>query len=350
MTIDKNKNQPRGMAHPLSIAPMMEWTDRHFRYFLRLITKRTLLYSEMVTTAAILYGDREKLLGFSPEEKPISLQLGGDDPVQLSECARIGQDMGYDEINLNVGCPSDRVQSGRFGACLMAKPEIVASCVEAMRSATSIPVTVKHRIGIDNLDRYSDLKNFVSIVSGSGCDRFIAHARIAILNGLSPKENRSIPPLRYEDVYRLKKDFPFLKIELNGGVKTMDDARHHLNHIDGVMLGRIAYDDPYILASADSVIYHEKWAPPSRREIMNALIPYLDECKNKGVRLQYITRHILGLFSGQPMARSWRRFMTENLKKENADTKSVSNSLRIFADEILDDRPVLLKIDGNDEK
>jgi len=238
------------MAHtplyPVSVAPMMDYSDRHFRYFMRQMTKKALLYTEMINTQAIIHGDRHKLLDFSPLEKPVALQLGGDNPHQLAECAKIGQDWGYDEINLNVGCPSSRVQSGNFGACLMAQPEKVAKCVETMIEAVDIPVTVKHRIGIDNQDSYENMANFVKIVAEGGCQRFVVHARKAWLQGLSPKENRHIPPLRYEEVYRLKQEFPHLIIEINGGITTIEAIQTHLNYVDGVMIGRVACDNPYI--------------------------------------------------------------------------------------------------------
>ena len=250
-------------GNPLSIAPMMERTDRHYRYFMRQMTRRTLLYTEMITTAAILHGDREKLLGFSSEEKPLSLQVGGDNPQELAECARIAEDMGYDEINLNVGCPSNRVQNGNFGACLMAQPERVAQAVEAMQKAVDLPVTVKHRIGIDQRDRYEDMAHFVRIVSEVGCRRFTVHARKAWLKGLSPKENRNIPPLRYQDVHRLKQEFPHLFIEINGGITTLEQVQEQLKLVDAVMIGRAAYDNPYLFATVDRDLYGEDVTPPN---------------------------------------------------------------------------------------
>ncbi|MDX1387987.1 MAG: tRNA dihydrouridine(20/20a) synthase DusA, partial [Acidobacteriota bacterium] len=248
MTVAESR---RGRAYPLSVAPMMDRTDRHYRRFVREITRRTLLYTEMITTGAVLQGDRDFLLGFSPEERPLALQLGGDDPEALSECARIAEDRGYDEVNLNVGCPSDRVRQGRFGACLMAEPERVADAVAAMREATSVPVTVKHRIGIDDLDRYEDMALFVRTVAGAGCDRFSVHARKAVLGGLSPKANRTVPPLRYEDVHRLKREHPGLRIEINGGIASLEEVRRQLEFVDGVMIGRAAYDDPFLLSTVD---------------------------------------------------------------------------------------------------
>lgn len=267
----------------LSIAPMMDRTDRHYRYFMRQITRRTLLYTEMVTTAAILHGDQEQLLGFSPEEKPLVLQLGGDNPNHLATCAKIAEDMGYDQVNLNVGCPSDRVQNGNFGACLMAQPELVAKAVEAMQKVVNIPVTIKHRIGIDDQDKYEDMAHFVRIVANAGCQHFSVHARKAWLQGLSPKENRTIPPLRYEEVHRLKQEFPQLFIEINGGFKTLTEVKDQLQFVDAVMIGRAAYDHPYLFATADQEIYGEKTPPLTRQEVIEAMYPYLEYWLQKGV-------------------------------------------------------------------
>lgn len=313
--------------YPLSVAPMMDRTDRHFRYFMRLLTRRTLLYTEMVTTPAILHGDREKLLGFSPEEKPLVLQLGGDDPQQLAICAKVAEYLGYDEINLNVGCPSDRVQNGNFGACMMAQPARVARGVEAMVGAVNIPVTVKHRIGIDDRDRYEDMANFVAIVSGAGCQHFSVHARKAWLQGLSPKENRTVPPLRYQDVYRLKAEFPHLFIEINGGFTTLDRARQQLDKVDGVMIGRAAYDTPYIFATADRDIYGEDVAPPTRPEVVEAMLPYIDRWLSRGVKLNSITRHLLQLFAGQPGTKAWKRHLSENAHLPDAGVEVVRAAL-----------------------
>ncbi|MBD2578669.1 tRNA dihydrouridine(20/20a) synthase DusA [Oscillatoria sp. FACHB-1406] len=300
------------MLHPLSVAPMMERTDRHFRYFMRQITRRTLLYTEMITTAAILHGDRGKLLGFSPVEKPLALQLGGDNPEALQICARIAEDWGYDEVNLNVGCPSDRVQSGSFGACLMACPDRVAKAVEAMRQGTKLPVTVKHRIGIDERDRYEDMAEFVRIVAAAGCQRFSVHARKAWLKGLSPKENRTIPPLRYPDVYRLKQEFPHLEIEINGGITTLEQAKEHLQFVDAVMIGRAAYDNPYLFATCDRDFYGETEPPPTRQQVVEAMLPYIEEWTAKGFKLNAISRHLLELFAGQPGTKAWKRHISQN--------------------------------------
>ncbi len=297
--------------HPLSVAPMMDRTDRHCRYFLRQISQRTLLYTEMVTSMAILHGDKEKLLGFDRAEHPIALQVGGDNPQDLAECARIAADFGYDELNLNVGCPSSRVQSGNFGACLMLQPELVAECVAAMAGATRLPVTVKHRIGVDETDSYEDLVKFVSIVSQTDCRRFSVHARKAWLQGLSPRENREVPPLRYADVHRLKRDFPHLEIEINGGFTDLDRVKAQLQTVDAVMIGRAAYDNPYLLATVDREIYGDNTPIRSRHEIVTAMLPYIDTWTSRGWKLHSITRHMLQLFHGQPGSRLWKRILTE---------------------------------------
>ena len=312
--------------HPLSVAPMMDRTDRHFRYFMRQITRKTLFYTEMITAQAILHGDRNKLLGFDPEEKPLSLQIGGDDPQLLAKCAQIAEDMGYDEVNLNVGCPSNRVQSGNFGACLMAQPELVADCVAAMQAAVDIPVTVKHRIGIDECDRYEDMVKFVTTVATAGCRRFTVHARKAWLQGLSPKDNRNIPPLRYDDVYRLKQDNPELWIEINGGIKTLDNVREHLQQVDAVMIGRAAYDTPYIFAVADSQIYGLD-ASLTRHQVVMAMLPYIARWTDQGVKLHSITRHMLQLFHGVPGSRAWKRHLTDNSCRADAGTDTVVAAL-----------------------
>ncbi|MGE0736334.1 MAG: tRNA dihydrouridine(20/20a) synthase DusA [Alphaproteobacteria bacterium] len=295
----------------LSVAPMMDCTDRHFRYFARLLTKRTLLYTEMVTTGAILHGDRSRFLKFDPRENPLALQLGGSDPAALAACARLAEAWGYDEVNLNVGCPSDRVQSGRFGACLMAEPDLVAACVDAMRQAVSIPVTVKTRIGIDDRDRYEDLVEFVSKVRAGGATVFIIHARKAWLSGLSPRENRDIPPLRYDVAARLKADFPDLRVILNGGLRTFDAAREALAQFDGAMIGRAAYEMPYMLAEADRAIFGATTAMPTRVEIVEGYLPYVDASMAEGVPLWRLARPLVGLYHGQPGARAWRRRLAE---------------------------------------
>jgi tRNA-dihydrouridine synthase A len=312
---------------PLSIAPMMDRTDRHYRYFMRQITRRTLLYTEMVTSQAIMHGDKEHLLGFSLEEKPLSLQVGGDNPADLAECARIAEGMGYDEINLNVGCPSSRVQSGNFGACLMAQPQQVADCVSAMINATKIPVTVKHRIGVDDLDSYEDMVNFVNVVSEAGCQRFTVHARKAWLQGLSPKENRDVPPLRYEDVHRLKQDFPHLFIEINGGFKTLVQVEQHLQSVDAVMIGRAAYDNPYLFATVDKEFYTEAGPLFNRHEVAKNMYNYIDKWAAKGLKLNKITRHMLQLFAGKPGSRAWKQHITENSCRFGVGSEVVREAL-----------------------
>ena len=294
---------------------MMERTDRHFRMMLRGITRRTLLYTEMVHTHAIIHGDRERFLGHDPVERPLALQVGGDDPAAVAECATIAEEWGFDEINLNVGCPSDRVQAGRFGACLMGDPNHVATLVRAMRAATSIPVTVKHRIGIDHLDRYEDMKNFVDIVAEAGSARFSVHARKAWLSGLSPHQNRTVPPLRYDDVYRLKEERPDLRIELNGGVKSADEAASHLERVDAVMIGRAAFDDPACFADVDARFYGEAPRPLRLREVLERYVEYAREGLNRTDRypasLPTLTRALTGLVAGRRGSRQWRRRLGE---------------------------------------
>ena len=311
----------------IAVAPMLDWTDRHYRYFIRLLSRHTLLYTEMVTTGAILRGDRERLLAHDPAEYPLALQLGGSDPAELARCARIATDWGYDEINLNVGCPSDRVQSGRFGACLMAEPDLVAACVAAMRAATDLPVTVKTRIGIDERDSYQELADFVRRVAAGGCTVFIVHARKAWLSGLSPKENREIPPLRHEVVHRLKRDFPELTIVLNGGLTTLEQVTEHLRQVDGAMIGRAAYENPYLLAEVDRRFFGSSASPPNRHQVVRALLPYLEERLRAGTPLQCMTRPILGLFQGIPGARAWRRLLSERAWRHGAGVEVVEAAL-----------------------
>ncbi|MCW8882623.1 MAG: tRNA dihydrouridine(20/20a) synthase DusA [Sedimenticola sp.] len=313
----------------LSIAPMLDWTDRYCRYFLRLISKHTLLYTEMVTTGALLHGDQARHLDFDPTEHPVALQLGGSDPAELAACARLAEQWGYDEINLNVGCPSDRVQSGMFGACLMATPQVVADGVAAMLDATSLPVTVKHRIGIDDLDSYEALTNFVTTVSGAGCSTFIIHARKAWLSGLSPRENREIPPLRYDVVHQIKRDFPRLEIILNGGITTLAQAQEQLAHVDGVMIGREAYQNPWILAEADRLLFGDDHPIPSRHQIIEQLMPFAEEQHAKGAPVNRISRHILGIFQGQPRARSWRRHISENAHRAGATPDVIAEAAQL---------------------
>ncbi|MGQ0456712.1 MAG: tRNA dihydrouridine(20/20a) synthase DusA [Hyphomicrobium sp.] len=306
------------LSRRFCIAPMMDWTDRHCRFFHRQLTRHALLYSEMVTADAVIRGDRQRLLGFDAGEQPLALQLGGSDPVKLAEAAAIGAEFGYREINLNVGCPSDRVQEGRFGACLMAEPRLVAACVAAMRAAVEIPVTVKSRIGIDNQDSERDLQTFVDAVAGAGCRVFIVHARKAWLSGLSPKENREIPPLDYHRVYRLKQARPDLEIVINGGIETLNEAAAHLRHVDGVMLGRAAYHDPATLADVDRRFFDALAPVPTRREAMARLTPYAERHVAAGGRLSNVTRHVLGLYHGQPRGRLFRRYLSEEATKPDA--------------------------------
>ncbi len=301
------------MNYRVSIAPMMNCTDRHERYFLRLIAPHVLLYTEMVTCNALLYGDYQRLLAFDPLEHPIALQLGGCEPEKLQQCAKLGEACGYDEINLNVGCPSDRVQAGRFGACLMREPTLVAECVSAMCAVVNIPVTVKCRIGVDHEDSYDALTNFISTVSEAGCKIFIIHARKAWLNGLSPKENREIPPLRYDIVRQIKRDFPHLTIVINGGIKTVHAIEEHLTTVDGVMIGREAYANPYFLAAIEKNIFSENDETiATRHEVIARFIPYVEQQLKNNVKLSNMTRHIYGLYHGQKGARVWRRHLSEH--------------------------------------
>lgn len=298
------------LDHTVCVAPMIRWTDRHERYFLRLITQHALLYTEMITTAAILHGDQSRLLSFNAEEHPLALQLGGCDPQEFAACAKIAESYGYDEININVGCPSERVQKGAFGACLMREPELVAQCVASMKAVTDIPVTVKTRIGVDHDDSYEFLFDFVKTIAEAGCDTFIIHARKAWLSGLSPKQNREVPPLQYETVEQLKRDFPNLKIILNGGIKSAEQAKEILSWADGVMLGRAAYQTPYILTELDRQIFRVD-VLPAREEVLEKFYQYVKNQFDRGVSLSNMTRHILGLYQGQPGAKHWRRFITE---------------------------------------
>jgi len=306
---------------------MMEWTDRHCRYFLRRISRRCLLYTEMVTTGAVLHGDRARLLGYHPEEHPLAIQLGGSDPAALAECARIAESLGFDEVNLNVGCPSDRVQSGRFGAALMAEPDLVARCVEAMRRAVSIPVTVKSRIAIDEQEEWPSLRGFVGTVAAAGCARFIVHARKAWLAGLSPKENRDVPPLRYDLVYRLKAERPDLAIIINGGITGPAEADAHLCHVDGVMLGRAAYQNPYVLAGVDRRYFGIERPVMDRHAIVRSMEDYIAAELAVGTPLAAMTRHMLGLFQGVPGARAWRRHLSEQAHRPGASLTVLRDAL-----------------------
>ncbi len=312
----------------------MDWTDRHCRYFFRLLSPDTRLYTEMVVDQALLHGDPDRLLAYDPSENPVALQLGGSDPRTLAAAVDVASGYGYDEINLNIGCPSDRVQSGQFGACLMSEPKRVADCVAGMMASCKVPVTVKTRIGIDDHDDYGFLQTFVEAVAAAGCCYFIVHARKAILEGLSPRQNRSIPPLKYTTVYRLKRDFPDLAIVLNGGIGSVGEVRHHLESVDGVMIGRKAYADPYFLAELQAQIDIPApcagWHLPERYDIVRQMASYAERQLACGARLHHITRHMLGLFAGQPAARLWRRFISEQGQRLDAGPEVLIDSLRIF--------------------
>lgn len=318
----------------LSVAPMMDWTDRHCRYFHRQITRHTWLYTEMVTTGALLHGDVPRHLNFNEEEHPVALQLGGSEPADLAKSAKLGQEWGYDEINLNCGCPSERVQKGAFGACLMAEPTLVADCVKAMRDAVDIDVTVKHRIGIDQVDSYDFVRDFVGEIAQAGCQTFIVHARNAILKGLSPKENREIPPLKYDYAYQLKQDFPDLEIIINGGVKTTAEIDTHLAHVDGVMIGREAYHNPFVMAGFDARYYGDlpDGVAPTREEVVLLMLPYiqkqLDLLADKGLRVNTVTRHLLGLLAGIPGARAYRQYLSDAKNLASGNPNVLLDALR----------------------
>lgn len=309
----------------LSVAPMMDWTDRHCRYFHRLLSPHSRLYTEMVTSAALVRGKQLRLLEHSQQEHPVALQLGGSDPHELAEAARYGAQAGYDEINLNVGCPSDRVQSGRFGACLMREPALVGDCVKAMRDVVTVPVTVKCRIGVDDQDEYADLQHFTEIMLDAGVEVLAVHARKAWLQGLSPKENREIPPLDYERVYRLKREFPQLVVVINGGITTVPAVREHLAHVDGVMLGRAAYHEPYVLAQVEAALYDIPL--PSRDSVLQHMRPYIEAELARGTALKHITRHLLGLYQGEPGARAFRRILSEGAHLSGANWSLIEQAM-----------------------
>jgi tRNA-dihydrouridine synthase A len=321
-------NHPLHESWRLCVAPMMDWTDRHCRYFLRLISKRARLYTEMITAPALAHGDVPRHLDFDPAEHPVALQLGGSDPAQLAHAARLGERWGYDEINLNCGCPSERVQTGSFGACLMAEPALVADCVRAMRDAVGVPVTVKHRIGLDANAEYAFVRDFVGTVADAGCDVFIVHARNAVLKGLSPKANREVPPLRYEFVHRLKRDFPHLAFVVNGGLADWDTIERELAFADGVMLGRAAYHDPWLLAEADRRLFGEAVAPPSRAAVVEALLAYVATELARGTSLRSIVRHVLGLYHGVRGGRRFRQLLSDAGRLRDADASLLRDALR----------------------
>ena len=315
-----------------SVAPMMDWTDRYCRYFHRLLSRHTLLYTEMITTGAIIHGDRDRYLKINTSEHPIALQLGGANPAELAQSCQHAAKHHYDEINLNCGCPSDRVQNGQFGAILMRKPQLVAECFKAMHQASNIPVTIKHRLGVDELESYQFLQDFIGTIANAGCKTFIIHARKAWLQGLSPKQNREIPPLDYERVYQLKRDFPELEIILNGGITSLDEAESHLQYLDGVMMGREAYHNPYLLAEVDHRLFHDNSPPPSRTEVLEYFIEFVDQALNHPdahpkLRLSHMTRHILGLYQGVPGARKFRRYISEHAHKPGATADVIYHAL-----------------------
>ena len=312
------------MNRKVSVAPMMDCTDRHERFFLRLISKNTLLYTEMIVDEAINRGDKKKLLEFNINEKPVALQIGGSSPKLLAEASKIGEDFGYDEINLNLGCPSKKVEKNKFGACLMKEPNLVADCLSKMQSSTKLPVTIKTRIGYDDVEDYENFYNFISIIKSAGIKTFIIHARKAMLGKFTPKQNLNIPPLRYDYVYDLKKDFPNEEIIINGGITSTDEIKDHLKSTDGVMIGRAAYHTPYLLADIEKEIF-ENEDIPSRQEVIEKLIPYIKEELKKGTRLNQIMRHTLGLFHGQTGASYWKRYLSENMCVRDADVQKVNH-------------------------
>tara|TARA_R110002110_G_scaffold114374_2_gene283721 strand:+ start:28858 stop:29871 length:1014 start_codon:yes stop_codon:yes gene_type:complete len=319
-------------SHRFCVAPMMDWSDRHCRYLWRLLSRHARLYTEMVTTGALIHGDRARFLRFDPVEHPLALQLGGSEPADLARCARWAGDWGYDEVNLNCGCPSDRVQSGAFGAALMAQPQRVAACVAAMRDACALPVTVKHRIGIDDMESYQQLLDFVAPSAEAGCMVFVVHARKAWLQGLSPKENREIPPLNYPWVHRLKADLPQLTIVVNGGITTLEECRQQLTQVDGVMLGRAAYHDPWLLADVDRVLFGADNPLQSRHAVIEQMLPYVARELAAGTRLNHITRHLLGLYQGLPGARQFRRHISENAHRKGAGIEVLEQAYSLVRD------------------
>lgn len=320
-------NELSSINRRFCVAPMLDWSDRHQRTLMRVMSKHSLVYTEMVTTGALIHGDAARYLKFNLEEHPVALQLGGSDPKAMALCAKMAEDAGYDEVNINVGCPSDRVQNGAFGACLMAEPELVAENVVAMQAAVDIPVTVKNRIAIDEMDEEEGLRRFLSIVSESGCKTFIVHARKAWLKGLSPKQNRDVPPLNYELVYQMKREFPVLEIIINGGIKTLDESDEHLMQVDGVMLGREAYHNPHIMTEVDQRIYDDaSKGQRSRLDVLESYMEYMQNQMSEGVYLKSMSRHILGLFTGEKGAKAWRRHISENAHKEGAGIEVIEKA------------------------
>jgi tRNA-dihydrouridine synthase A len=317
------------LSHRFCVAPMMDWTDRHCRYFLRQFSRHALLYTEMVATGALLHGDVARHLDFDAAEQPVALQLGGSEREHLARAAKLGEQWGYREINLNCGCPSERVQRGAFGACLMAEPELVADCMRAMRDAVSIPVTVKHRLGLDRDEDYGFVHRFVATLAGAGCRTFVVHARNAWLKGLSPKENRDVPPLRYPDAYRLKRDFPELEIVINGGFQSLGDAQAQLEQVDGVMLGRAAYDHPTLLSGVDAAFFGDEHHVPSRAQVVERLFDYAQDRIAAGVPLRAITRHMIGLYHGQPGARAWRRMLSDTARLAGNDPQLLLDAMEV---------------------
>ncbi|MDX2427860.1 MAG: tRNA dihydrouridine(20/20a) synthase DusA [Xanthomonadales bacterium] len=321
-----SQNNQNKINRLISVAPMMDWTDRHCRYFHRLLAPKALLYTEMVTTGAIIHGDADRFLAYNPEEQPVALQLGGSEPQDLASCARIAQQRGYDEINLNVGCPSDRVQRGRFGACLMLEPELVRDCMSAMIDAVDIPVTIKTRLGVDDHYSYQYMSDFVGRVAESGCTVFIMHARKALLAGLSPKQNRDVPPLHYDWVYRLKEESPDLQVVINGGIGSLDEVKKHLEHVDGVMLGRAAYHTPWLLTECQQQLFEEQTIK-IREDIIESMNLYIERQVSSGVAVKHISRHLLGLFQGLPGAKAWRRYLSENAYRDDNNTDLLNQAL-----------------------
>ena len=315
----------------ISVAPMMDWTDRHCRYFMRILNPDIRLFTEMIVVEALMHGDHRKLLNYDQSEHPVVLQLGGNDPEKMKKAATIGAKAGFDEININVGCPSDRVKSGSFGACLMAKPKLIGNCIQSIMSAVDSPVSVKTRIGIDDLDNYEFLQNFVGIVCEFGCNTFIIHARKAILTGLSPKKNLSIPPLNYDRVYQLKSEFNHLNIILNGGLNSIEDCLEHLTVLDGIMIGRHAYRNPWFLKEIYNVILNNQNLEMSRQDVVERMYPYIESQLSKGVKLSHITRHMLGLFSSQPRAKLWRSYISEHSRREKAGIEVLENAFKKMA-------------------